>query len=305
MATASEIINKATSYIGTKESPPNSNNVIFNTHYYGTEVRGSAYPWCAAFVWDVFRMVNASNLFFNGLKTAYCPAIESWAKNSKQWCSNTQGQAGDICLMCFSGNSAEHVGIVESRNADGSYNVIEGNTSIASNDNGGSVMRRTRGTSVIRGFARPKYAESTSETISINQNNNRSIISEGQEHANNFADCKIAIDGIRGNETKKAGIKVLQSALNLDYKSNLNVDGIWGIRTNTALGRHYVMKGEKQYMVTALEILLMLKNYNPNGVECPGIFGSRLESCTRKYQADNNLTVDGIAGVITFKSLLS
>ena len=35
MATASEVLKLAESYIGVKENPPYSNNVIFNTHYYG------------------------------------------------------------------------------------------------------------------------------------------------------------------------------------------------------------------------------------------------------------------------------
>ena len=35
MAKASTILKKAKSYIGTKEKPANSNNVKFNTDYYG------------------------------------------------------------------------------------------------------------------------------------------------------------------------------------------------------------------------------------------------------------------------------
>ena len=50
MATARKIIEKAKSYIGTKENPANSNNVIFNTDYYGHPVNGSAYPWCCRIV---------------------------------------------------------------------------------------------------------------------------------------------------------------------------------------------------------------------------------------------------------------
>ena len=51
MAKASTILKKAKSYIGTKEKPANSNNVKFNTDYYGHSVKGSSYPWCCAFVW--------------------------------------------------------------------------------------------------------------------------------------------------------------------------------------------------------------------------------------------------------------
>lgn len=40
MAKASEVIALAKSYVGTKGSPANSNNVIFNTHYYGGEISG-------------------------------------------------------------------------------------------------------------------------------------------------------------------------------------------------------------------------------------------------------------------------
>ena len=58
-------------------------------------------------------------------------------------------------------------------------------------------------------------------------------------------------------------------------------------------------------MVTAVEILLMLRGYNPNGVECPGIFGSGLEAAVRQYQKDAGLKVDGIAGKNTIKSLMN
>ena len=36
---ASTVLNKAISYIGTKEVPAGSNTVIFNTEYYGKKVK--------------------------------------------------------------------------------------------------------------------------------------------------------------------------------------------------------------------------------------------------------------------------
>ena len=131
------------------------------------------------------------------------------------------------------------------------------------------------------------------------------IVKVGQQHAENFTGYDLDIDGKRGPQTKKAGIMVLQTALNLDYKAMLAVDGIWGNASKKAFGSHYVKQGEKQYLVTALEILLMLKGYNPKGVENPGEYGKNLEKAVKKYQKNNGLTVDGVAGYYTFMSLIA
>lgn len=136
-----------------------------------------------------------------------------------------------------------------------------------------------------------------------NKNGKKEIVTKGQAHANNFAHCSIDTDGIRGNETMKAGIKVLQTAMNLDYKARLAVDGIFGTSSKKALSSHYVRKGETQYMVTAVQILLMLKGYDCQ-LENPGIFGNNLEAAVKKYQADYQLTVDGIVGHNTWMSLI-
>lgn len=156
---ASTLINKAASYIGTKESPANSNNVVFNTDYYGHAVSGSAYPWCMAFVWDIFRMCGASNLFYDGQKTAYCPTLMSWAKSKNKFVKGTY-KPGDVLFFNFSGGStASHTGICVSQS--GSTVVsIEGNTSAnssGSQSNGGMVAKRSRNKSVIIGAYRPSY----------------------------------------------------------------------------------------------------------------------------------------------------
>lgn len=61
MATAEKILEIARSQIGTRESPANSDNVKYNTAYYGREVSGK-YPWCAVFVWWVFREAGGSRV---------------------------------------------------------------------------------------------------------------------------------------------------------------------------------------------------------------------------------------------------
>lgn len=172
MAKVSEIIEKAESYIGTKEEPANSNNVVFNTHYYGKEVKGDAYPWCCAFVWDIFRMCNASPLFFGGGKTALCAAAGDWYKKNNQWHSTPA--IGDLVFFKFSNTQrwTNHIGIVKSINPDGSIVSIEGNTSSASEDNGGCVLERKRNSNIV-GYGRPSY-----ETT-INNNSGRSPLIKG------------------------------------------------------------------------------------------------------------------------------
>ena len=129
-----------------------------------------------------------------------------------------------------------------------------------------------------------KACESSATTQTTTSGND--IIRLGQQHSINFTGVQIGVDGIRGPETVKNQIRVLQQALNLDYNAKLDVDGILGKNTRNALGSHYVKSGEKQYMVTAAEILSMMHGVDPNGVECPGIFGSGLGKATGKERLD-------------------
>ena len=154
----------------------------------------------------------------------------------------------------------------------------------------------------VTGSSAPSLPETKPETPSTSVNQ---IVKDGQIHARNFAAPGLNADGIRGANTIKAGIKVLQQGMNLDYGAGLALDGIWGSKSEAALGNHTVRRGERQYMVTALQILLMLKGYYPNGVENPGHFGAGCEKAVRQYQKDHGIGVDGVAGYKTFKSLIS
>lgn len=158
MASADDIIKVAEKEIGTKENPPDSNKVKYNTWLYGREVRdgvpaGSSYPWCAAFVSWVFYQVDASLI----KKSASCMEIANWFKEHGQWKSGSP-KRGDVVFFRFGTNSrwTNHVGIVESVNKDGSINTIEGNTSRTDDDNGGCVMARVRRSNIV-GYGVPKY----------------------------------------------------------------------------------------------------------------------------------------------------
>jgi hypothetical protein len=58
-----KILNMARSQIGVKEDPPGSNNIKYNTAFYGKPVSGKEFAWCAAFVWWVFNQCGLSHLY--------------------------------------------------------------------------------------------------------------------------------------------------------------------------------------------------------------------------------------------------
>ena len=98
--------------------------------------------------------------------------------------------------------------------------------------------------------------------------------------------------------------RCFQKAINLDYGKKLSVDGIFGKKSKASLGKHYVKKSDKQYLVTAVEIALMCRGYEVHGVEYPGIFESGLEKAVKQFQKDRGLKVDGIAGRKTILKLI-
>lgn len=151
MPKVEDIIKTAQAEVGVTEYPPNSNNVKYNTEYYGKPVFGSNYPWCCVFVWWVFK--HQSKFILK--KTARCTTLGEWFKDNGRW--YTTPQVGDVVFFKFPTNNrwTNHVGIVKSIKGS-TIETIEGNTSVNSDDNGGAVMIRQR-TSNIVGYGRPAY----------------------------------------------------------------------------------------------------------------------------------------------------
>ena len=158
MATVSELLELARRQIGVKESPPNSNNVRYNTWYYGREVSGAPYPWCMVFVQWVFDQAKVKL----PTRTASCGALMRAAQSAGCWVTGDY-RPGDVVIYDFPGGAAtDHCGIVES--VDGTYiSAIEGNTSSTSDADGGAVERRARKFSQIVGAVRPSYDKEVDE----------------------------------------------------------------------------------------------------------------------------------------------
>lgn len=157
-ATAEEILAIARRELGNTEFPANSNQVKYNTWYYGRAVSGSAYPWCMAFVQWVFAQAKAPELL--PARTASCGALMKAAQKAGVWVAR-DFRPGDVVIYDFSGrrSATEHTGIVELSDSAG-VTAIEGNTSQAgSQSNGGQVCRKIRSSRLIVGAVRPQYKE--------------------------------------------------------------------------------------------------------------------------------------------------
>ena len=160
MATANELLAIARKQLGICESPPGSNNVRYNTWYYGREVMGSAYPWCMVFVQWVFAQAGVKL----PVRTASCGALMNAAKAAGCWV--TAGfKPGDVVIYNFPGGAAtDHCGIVETELPDYGVQAVEGNTSQSgSQSNGGMVCRKNRPGKYIVGAVRPVFDKEKEE----------------------------------------------------------------------------------------------------------------------------------------------
>lgn len=235
MATANDILKIAQGEIGVTESPAGSNNVKYNTAYYGGAVNGSQYPWCCVFVWWVFKQAGASELFYGGGKTASCTTLMNYYKKNGQ--TVTDWKPGDIVFYQFDTDlSAEHMGIIEQINPDGSIIAIEGNTSLTSDDNGGSVMRRVRKKSLILAVMRPEYAQEEYSGTVVNASTTEEVTTVSVE----LTVCK---KGMKGYPEIKTIQRLLRSMGYTGGGAALAIDGSFGPATDEAVRKFQNNRG--------------------------------------------------------------
>ena len=193
--TARTIIERALSYLYTYDN--GTNEVIFNDRYYGQHVSGESYPWCCAFVWCIFNECDASDLFCDGEKTAYCPTVHEWGKKRNLIVPTSEGQYGDIVLFDWNGDGvADHVGFIITRNGNGTYETVEGNTATYNYTNGGYVLKMTRYYSSIIAIIRPQYDSGKSEGVKTDVKNGKFVIDVSQHQGTiDWNTVKDKIDG--------------------------------------------------------------------------------------------------------------
>lgn len=202
--------------LNNKTKNAGSNNYTKYGKYFG--INGPDAYWCDMFVdWcfvQAFGKEVAKKLL-HGF-SAYTPTSAQYFKNNKQWHSSPK--VGD---QIFFKNSQRinHTGLVY-KVTDSKVYTIEGNTSNGSAvvANGGEVCYKSykRSNSRIAGYGRPKYDK-----------------------------VKVVYTTVKKTSSKTA-IKWLQKKLNACYTgklAKLEVDGIWGSKTNAMLKAYWKQLG--------------------------------------------------------------
>lgn len=153
---AIDVIHAATKEIGYKENQGNDNKFA--------AIAGHAnhQPWCATFVYAIFKTAGEAKAIPN---TAYCPAIEAWARANNAIVPLSESKSGDLVLFDFDRTGrSQHVGIQSHDYNPKSATVIatiDGNTSSLSSGsqaNGDGVWRKNRPVSLVRLIVRPKWS---------------------------------------------------------------------------------------------------------------------------------------------------
>lgn len=139
------ILDAARGELGNVESGSNRGEILKYPNAFG---RGSE-AWCADFTSWVMRQAGGS------MNDPYCPSVVNQLKADGNWKGKSNPQPGDLVLFDWDGDRvADHIGIVEKVNADGTIGTIEGNTENPQTGQEG-VWRRTRTMGVILGFGQP------------------------------------------------------------------------------------------------------------------------------------------------------
>lgn len=139
------ILDAARGELGNLESGNNRGEILKYPNSFG---RG-AEAWCADFASWVMQQAGGS------MNDPYCPSVVNQLKADGNWKGKSNPQPGDLVLFDWDGDRvADHIGIVEKINSDGTIGTIEGNTENPQTGQEG-VWRRTRTMGVILGFGQP------------------------------------------------------------------------------------------------------------------------------------------------------
>ncbi len=132
---------------GTVRDPLGSNNVKYNTAYYGFAEKNPDKAWCVVFQWWCFMMASIPMSVFP--KTAGVLAARKFFQDHHRYFHTPM--PGDLVVF-IRGPGDQHIGFVEKLTSDIEFQTIEGNVN-------SRVVRGThrRDEPHIDGYCRPEY----------------------------------------------------------------------------------------------------------------------------------------------------
>lgn len=282
-------------------------------HWYGTfsdDINDVA--CCCAGQMYLFNHAGALDLIPGG-KVADCGSLCRNFYNVGQLYGPDEVQPGDLVIFSWSKERSSYwpassLGYKTLDHVELCVAVYEDTIKCIGANNGGAecddFQIKTRSKSNISCCCRPKYSDYSYEPYSENEESyaeDGSSISSVQSWLNNNYNTGLDVDGIYGPRTKAALVKALQTELNRQFGAGLAVDGIYGNMTAAASVCLFV--GAQGNITKTLQGFLICHGYDTNGFD--GIFGSGTMSAVKSYQRANGATADGIVGPITWRLLAS
>lgn len=225
MATASQVLAKARSQIGTHEKG-STNSVKYNDAFYGgkyPKAYQSWAAWCSVFTgWCSEQLGMRPNVDYP--RSAGVAICFQWFREHDRIVSKHKLNPGDWVRFTFS-----HTALVEKVLSGGRIQTIEGNTSPGnggSQRDGGGVHRRIRSLSLIQYGGRPRYGAAAT-TPSASAGGDDMTIKNVGNYTGNLTLPKgkwktIPINA-KGDQTLVSGIK---KGDNLQALSSLTLTGL-------------------------------------------------------------------------------
>jgi hypothetical protein len=152
---AGDEANKSAAGVGFAAKPlgTNTNNVKYNTAYYGFAENNPKKAWCVVFIWWVMRKAHVPATVFPRKANVFNPpedgGVRKWFKDRDRYkAPSSMPKKGDLVIFKHS-----HIGIVVNVNSDtNKISTVEGNAS-------DRVRRRSYNFSNpdIDGYCRPAY----------------------------------------------------------------------------------------------------------------------------------------------------
>ena len=241
-------------------------------------------------------MINAMNII--PVKTASCSVMGDYAIKNKTNVTWGKKKVGDIVLYDFNGNgTSDHTGILEAINKDGTITVIEGNTSLKSNDNGGCVMRRTRYKSQVNYFVRPKYDKKVTPQMVLAVAKSQLGTKESPKNSNNV----IYNTWYYGHAVSGSAYPWCMTFVEWCF-AHVFVKMAKPKPTFTgALPKPTIKYGTKGVNAKALQNFLTWYGIKTNA---DGEFGNNSVASLMQFQFNEGLTVDGVYGKASYTRIL-